>query len=513
MCGPFALNPLSTPLITSPLQIAYSRTGKPRVVVNVSAPHNSSVNSGIPRHTYLQEPFVLRLPGLDALLSIIRQKGQGCHVFKKDLSRAYRQLSIDPRDYNFIGLQHNGSLYFDIAPPFGLRSAAMMCQRTTSAVTYMYKQLGFDCTNYIDDFGGAEVPENSNKAFNALGTLFSDLGLDSSPDKDSPPSTQMVFLGIHIDTSAMTTTITSERLEELIGQCTALVTASHVSRTDLRCLHGVMSFVTACVRPARLFMNALLNALRDAPNARAFQLTAEMKDDLLWWVHFLPRFNGVSIIKSGPPIDDLLFLSTDACLTGCGGFFRGSYFRRPFPGDILRCYGHDINIFELMTILVALRLWGTALAGTRFVIHCNNANSVFALTSGRTRNKAMQACLRDIWFLSAAYDFELTAIHIPGRANTVADHLSRWHLDTSHKARFEALTADKSGPLSITPLPLSVHMLSVLFFWFQEVQSPHRIVPVCHHPPQHSSASPPLSRRTPTLQAPCTTYSPSGEHT
>ena len=412
MCGPFASNPLSTPLITSPLQIAYSRTGKPRVVVDLSAPHNSSVNSGIPRHTYLQEPFVLRLPGLDALLSIIRRKGQGCHVFKKDLSRTYRQLRIDPRDYNLLGLQHNGSLYFNIAPPFGLRSAAMMCQRTTSAVTYMYKQLGFDCTNYIDDFGEAEVPENSNKAFNDLGALFSDLGLDSSPDKDSPPSTQMVFLGIHIDTSAMTTTITSERLEELIGQCNALVTASHVSRTDLRSLLGVMSFVTVCVRPARLFMNAL----RDAPDARAFQLTAEMKDDLLWWVHFLPRFNG--------------------------GFFRGSYFRRPFPGDIMRCYGHDINILELVTILVALRLWCTALAGTPFVIHCDNANSVFALTSGRTRNKAMQACLRDIWFLSAAYDFELTAIHIPGRANTVADHLSRSHLDTSHKARFEALTAD-----------------------------------------------------------------------
>ena len=335
----------------------------------------------------------------------------------------------------------------------------MMCQRTTSAVTYMYKQLGFDCTNYIDDFGGAEVPENSNKAFNALGTLFSDLGLDSSPDKDSPPSTQMVFLGIHIDTSAMTTTITSERLEELIGQCTALVTASHVSRTDLRSLLGVMSFVTACVRPARLFMNALLNALRDAPDARAFQITAEMKDDLLWWVHFLPRFNGVSIIKSGPPIDDPLFLSTDACLTGCGGFFRGSYFRWPFPGDILRRYGHDINILELVTILVALRLWCTALAGTHFVIHCDNANSVFALTSGRTRNKAMQGCLWDIWFLSAAYDFELTAIHIPGRVDTVADHLSRWHLDTSQKARFEALTAD----IHTTRVPCPSHLFHFQF--------------------------------------------------
>ena len=131
MCGPFASNPLSTPLVTSPLQIAYSRTGKPRVVVDLSTPQDSSVNTGIPRHTYLHEPFVLRLPGLDALLDIIRKKGPGCHVFKKDLSHAYRQLRIDPRDYHLLGLRHNDSIYFDIAPPFGLRSAAMMCQRTT----------------------------------------------------------------------------------------------------------------------------------------------------------------------------------------------------------------------------------------------------------------------------------------------------------------------------------------------------------------------------------------------
>ena len=59
------------------------------------------------------------------------------------------------------------ALYFDVAPPFGLRSSAMICQRTTSAVTYMFQKMGFQCTNYIDDFGGAELPAHSCAAFNA----------------------------------------------------------------------------------------------------------------------------------------------------------------------------------------------------------------------------------------------------------------------------------------------------------------------------------------------------------
>ena len=155
-CGPFSANPLQPPLTTSPLQIARSRSGKPRVVVDLSHPQGTSLNSGISKDTYLDEPISLRLPGTDALQIIIRDKGPGCHLFKKDLSRAYRQLRVDPRDYSYLGFRHNGLLYFDIAPPFGLRSATMMCQRTTCAVTFMFRSLGFDCTNYIDDFGGAE---------------------------------------------------------------------------------------------------------------------------------------------------------------------------------------------------------------------------------------------------------------------------------------------------------------------------------------------------------------------
>ena len=36
MCGPFPGNPLTTPLTTSPLQVTYSRSGKSRVVVDLS---------------------------------------------------------------------------------------------------------------------------------------------------------------------------------------------------------------------------------------------------------------------------------------------------------------------------------------------------------------------------------------------------------------------------------------------------------------------------------------------
>jgi len=60
-CGPFVTNPLSVNISVSPLQIAYSRTGKPSVVIDPSYPPGKSVNCGIPCDTYFSEPFSIRL--------------------------------------------------------------------------------------------------------------------------------------------------------------------------------------------------------------------------------------------------------------------------------------------------------------------------------------------------------------------------------------------------------------------------------------------------------------------
>ena len=323
-CGPFSSNPLSSALTTSPLQIAYSRTGKPRVVVDLSFPREYSVNSGIPTATYLGDDFKVRLPGVDALLDIIRLKGRHCHLFKMDLSRAYRQLRIDPRDYHLLGFRHRNSLYFDIAPPFGLRSSAMMCQRSTNA------------------------------AFHALGSLLADLGLDTSPDKASPPATAMVFLGVLVNTDAMTVSVPPERLHELFDRCSSLLSVDQVSRAELQSLLGVLSYVTACVRPARVFMSTLLNTLRGHKSSTVCSLSYDNKTDLRWWCYFLPFYNGVSIIKTSPWRNDPLYLSTDACGTGAGGFFADQYFHTPFPHFVLHQFGHDINTLELLTIISKL---------------------------------------------------------------------------------------------------------------------------------------------------------------
>ena len=267
IAGPFSVNPLSKPLICSPLQTVPKRgSSKRRVVMDLSFQPDRSVNSAIPLNTYLDSPFKLRLPGIDRLCELILSKGRGCLIYKKDLQRAYRQIPINPRDYHLLGFNFDNQFYFDTRCPFGLRTSAMICQRTTKAVIYIFTQSDFSADVYLDDFYGAEVPALANTAFATLQTLFDSLGLASSPEIDSPPAVEMVCLGILVNTEDLTLRVLDSWLRDLSDELRLWLSRERFTMKELQSLLGKLSFVTACVHVSRIFLSRLLNALRSFPS-------------------------------------------------------------------------------------------------------------------------------------------------------------------------------------------------------------------------------------------------------
>ena len=62
----------------------------------------------------------------------------------------------------------NIGLYIDKTLPFGLRSAAYLFQRTTNMILYILKQRQIDIVNYIDDLGGADIPDKTPLSYLTL---------------------------------------------------------------------------------------------------------------------------------------------------------------------------------------------------------------------------------------------------------------------------------------------------------------------------------------------------------
>ena len=455
--GPFSCNPFSCPCVVWPLQIVPKRdSSKLRVVHDLCFPESASVNSGILRDSYLNHEYKLTLPGLDRLTHFIRLRGRHCHMYKKDLAQAFRQMPLDPKDVRLLGFVVNNQLYFHTRFPFGLRSATMVCQRVTKAVIHILTTEGYLADVYIDDFYGVELAELAGVAFKRMTELFDELGLEASPAKDQLPNTQMFVLGIWFNTDDVTVSVPEFRLLELRAELSHWLELEQATKHQLQVLIGKLSYVCSCVRPGWAFISRLLNELRSCDSRRrTIPVSYELKLDLQWWLHFLDKYNGVSVIGTEFLESSEQLFSTDASLTGCGAICEGEYFHELFP-PIITQQQLSITQLELLTVVVAVKLWQLKLKGRCIMIHCDNQGCIEMINSMRSRHVFLQACLRELWLTLAVNNIMLKAVHIPGHENTLADCLSRWHTDAIYQSRFHALTVSlELQPVTVNPLLFS----------------------------------------------------------
>ena len=90
-------------------------------------------------------------------------------------------------------------------------------------------------------FYGAEHPADVHLAFARLQDLFDELGLQSSPEKDSHPSTRMICLGILVDTAQMLFEVPKDRLFDLQTELLQWTQFSTFTRRQLQSLLGKLS--------------------------------------------------------------------------------------------------------------------------------------------------------------------------------------------------------------------------------------------------------------------------------
>ena len=420
--GPFDAPPFPDGFVVSPLNTVAKRDSQERrVIVDLSLLCGSSVNDGIPSGSFLGAQLDLSYPTIDAIVSAIVSLGRGCMLYKRDLRKAYRQFPVDPHDDHLLGYTWNRQFYFDTVLTMGLHSAAMACQCSTSAVTWILNRRGLSTFNYLDDFIGVSPPTLATSHFNEVGVLLHRLGLDESIDKSCPPSPVMTCLGVELNTLDFTLSVDSDRLAEIESLLHTWLHKRTTTKSSLQSLVGKLVFVSKCVRQSRVFIARILRLLRSVKfNHHHINLNSEFRKDIQWWCRFLRVYNGVSMITVNNWSSPGEVFTTDACLTGCGGLCAHYYFHAEFP-EFISSQHLDINALELLTIVVALKLWGHLWRGLRLTVRCDNDVAVTVLNSGRCRNAFINSCLREVCFLAATHEFEIRAVHIPGVLNSDAD--------------------------------------------------------------------------------------------
>ena len=431
LLGPFNGLPVNH-LHTSPLMSRPKKDSEMRrIVLDLSWPDGFSVNDGIDSDFYLDEEYHMRLPTIDLMERKILKLGQGAYMYKTDLSRGYRQLRVDPYDWPLLGFMYNDKYYMDICPPFGLRSAAMMMQRTTEAVSFIHRIKGHESFPYIDDFGGAELScSKSLFALRILQQVLSELGLVEAINKVCEATQTMIWLGIMFNTMNMTMSIPKEKLDTIISDLHSWRNRTHATKREMQSIIGSLQFVAKVSPPVRLFVNRMLDCMRDTPKFGSHSLSWGFKKDVDFFLELLPQINGVKILDKSQLVAKEC-IQLDACLTGCGAWCGTQYYGRTFPQHVTDAK-HSIAHLEILNIVVAVKLWAKDWAGHRIDIRTDNTNTCIVIMNGKSIDPFMQACAREIYMVVAAHDIELNVIHTPGVELQLADALSREHTDLKY---------------------------------------------------------------------------------
>ena len=428
LLGPFDGMPL-TQLHTSPIMTRPKKdSDKRRIVLDLSWPEKFSVNDGIDADSYLDMQYKMRLPNIDLMEEKVLQLGRGAYLYKTDLSRGYRQLRVDPFDWPLLGFVHDEKFYIDICPPFGLRSAAMMMQRTSQAVSYIHRLKGFESFPYIDDFGGGELKyATSCTALQILQKTLKELGLVEAVNKICEPSQTMVWLGILFNTTEMTMSIPKGKLNEILIDLQDWDGKFHATKRQMQSMIGSMQFVAKVVPPVRLFLIRMIECMKETPMSGSHSLSLGFKQDVKFFLALLPLINGVKIMDKSVLVSKER-IELDACLTGCGAWCNDRFYSRTFP-EFIRNENHSIAHLEMLNLVVAIKLWAKWWKGHRIDIRSDNMNTCILVMRGKSVDPYMQRCARELYLVTATNDIDLNVIHTPGVELTVADALSRRHLD------------------------------------------------------------------------------------
>ena len=130
-----------------------------------------------------------------------------------------------------------------------------------------------------------------------------------------------------------------------------------------------------------------------------------------------------------------------------GGLYGHRWFYTNFAADSPALAGEHINTLELLTVLEGARRWGKLWSGRHVKIHSDNMASVIAVNKGTSRSPSFMRCLRELFWLSIKYGFLISAVHIKGDLNTLADMVSRLHVP-SQSERFLKLVSPILGAVN-----------------------------------------------------------------
>lgn len=288
-------------------------------------------------------------------------------------------------------------------------------------------------TPYIDDFfllSSGDTLEEAYEAARANHDRFHqvlvDLGWPIAEEKVELPCTDIVFLGIRFNLDTRQLSIPPEKLQQILQELHSFQSRDTATKRELEQLVGKLNFAAKVVKGGRTFLRRMIDDINTVEDHNALIcLSDTFRLDVKWWLDFSSQWNGKEMMIDPTPIGSTRFV-TDASRIGICAVFDSEFIVR--YNDETTDSWH-INDLECLAVFLAAKRWAPRWRNRHLVVESDNTTTVAAINRGSSRSTLIMAMLRDLFWLSAKFNFHLTARYISGKSNTLADAGSRRNFD------------------------------------------------------------------------------------
>ena len=426
IAGPFEKPPFPN-FRTNPLGLVPKKNGSGfRLIHHLSHPSGNSVNDFIPK-----ESCSVQYATIQDAIHIIMEMSGPVFLAKSDLAHAFRNLPMHVSNYPLLGMEWQGSYYYDKCLPMGGASSCALFESVSTALEWIARKHcpKVQVLHVLDDFIFiASSEELCRQGLHTFIDICDKIGMPIAVEKTVGPSQILQFLGITLDTIKKEARLPPDKVHVCKQEIKTLLGSKRVKLRSLQSVLGRLNFTLSVVIPGRAFLRRLYNLTMGIKKPYHYvRLTATAKADLRLWLSFLENFNGRSFFHSKTLLSSCkLRLQTDSSGSqGYGSVFGNSWFWGLWPE---RWKTLNIAVLEFYPIVAALKVWGKAIANKNVLFVTDNLALVSVINKQTTKDKHILYFLRILVLECLKLNVCFSAVHVSSKQNAACDHLSRAQL-------------------------------------------------------------------------------------
>ncbi|MEL7079402.1 MAG: reverse transcriptase domain-containing protein [Cyanobacteria bacterium J06582_2] len=352
-----------------------------------------------------------------------------------DLKDAYWHVPIAPKFRKFLGFRLGNISYRFKVMPFGLNIAPRMFTKLVSVIVKSLRRLNVSVVAYLDDWlVWGQSKKECETAVNQTLQEIDRRGFIVNLEKSKlTPSQNFQWLGIQWNLKNATLSLPLEKQKGTSKTVRTFLGKKVVTRRDLEKLLGKLQFCAisdpwlkvTLKNLNKYWLRSAFNRLRD----RSHILRRNLKVALSPYSK-AAAFRRKTLMKPGPVTH---VIHTDASKWGWGGHSSDDQMTSGRWSAVMsRCH---INFLELRAADLVLRKFNPP-RRAHIKLVMDNATAVFCITRGGSKSTCLNDVMKSIVKLSIRKQWTLSAVHLSGIQNVLADSLSRhgpisteWKLD------------------------------------------------------------------------------------